>query len=107
MSDNFKLVGRLKTMGKWVKRFHGLEPDVVITKIMRYFHKVHRPIYLGELSIDLGFSLTQTENFIYELIDRGIIRQASVKEIYDIGGRSDSFVFVLIGPHNPKLEYKA
>lgn len=65
-------------------------------KIVRYFNKVDRPTYAGEIALELGCSLQNTEDCLDDLVFDGVLRVASAEEVKLIGGRSDSKVFVLV-----------
>lgn len=64
-------------------------------KIVRYFHKVDRPTYAGEIALELGCSLACAEECIEDLVYESVIRPATSEEIRDTGGRNDARVFVL------------
>lgn len=92
-------------MPTWVKRHIGPTPQEVAGKIIRYFHKVSRPVYLGEISLEIGFNLPRTESYVDDLVHEGLIRRATKEEIARVDGVTGANVFVLIGPSSVKLAH--
>ena len=98
--------GGLLNVGEWIKKFRGQAPELVVEKIMRFLHRVSRPVYLGEIAMDIGFSIAQTEEFINDLVDQGYIRRGTKKEINTLGGCPDAVVIALNGKHNLQMAHK-
>lgn len=49
-------------------------------KIMRFMHNRARPMYLGEISNDIGHNLEQTCVFLTSMEDDGIVRRLTSEE---------------------------
>lgn len=60
-------------------------------------HRVAIPVYLGIISLDIGWSLERTEQMFLELEDQGEVRPATVEEKRMYGMRSDANVWTLVG----------
>ena len=80
--------------------------ETVVEKIMRYFHRVYRPVFLGEISIDIGLGLDRTEEYVKHLVEEGVLRAATREEILRADGREDSLIFVLVGPRELKMAHR-
>lgn len=55
-------------------------PQSVLKIIVRYFNKVARPVYLGTLSLEVGWSLARTHELVEQLVDEGVIRAVTDEE---------------------------
>ena len=53
---------------------------------------------MGEISIEIGYSLIRTENILLDMIDEGLIRYATRDEIIKIGAHLDAKLLVLSIP---------
>ena len=69
-------------------------------------HRMARPTYLGNISLELGRSLVKTEEMVQCLVDDGQLRFLSHKELRMIGAEDVSIVCVLVDRHNPTLAYE-
>lgn len=69
--------------------------DRVIDSITQYFHKSDRPVYLGEVAVQVGRNLAQVEALFEIMIERGIIRHASPGDCCDVGFNPTAEVYVL------------
>lgn len=66
-------------MTRWFK--DGREPpQAALEKIVSYFHRVDRPVYLGVLALEIRYSLDQTQAMFEALHDAGVLRPLSVEE---------------------------
>lgn len=70
----------LEMATKWFNNGKEL-PRAALQKIVGYFHRVDRPLYMGYVSLEIGYSLDQTEAMLVALSDVGIVRQLSVDEL--------------------------
>mgnify|MGYP006300739577 CR=1 FL=1 len=52
---------------------------------LRHFHRVDRPVFLGELSLVVGMSLRRTEDVLRELVEGGHVRPATREELSALG----------------------
>ena len=64
---------------------------------MRLFHKSTRPLYLGEISVSIGYSLVRTHEFVSDLILSGKLRNANQEDLKIVDGRPGDTVFALVG----------
>jgi len=55
-------------------------PPATLEKIVNYFHRVSRPVYVGFVSMEIGYSLAQTEVMMSTLRSRGLIRPLTTDE---------------------------
>lgn len=59
----------------------GWEPtQAAIQKILAYFHRLDRPVYLGFIAMEVGYSLDQTQSMCETLRDAGVLRQLTTEE---------------------------
>jgi hypothetical protein len=76
-------------------------PQKVLDLIVGYLHRVARPVYLGTLSLHIGYSLAQTEAFLIVLEERGIVRPMTIAEKTNHRFREDDNVFRLVDDPDP------
>ena len=88
---------KLKRLGDRVNTY--------LDMIIRAFHRTARPMYLGEISLDLKLSLDYAEALVEELVFREVIRPATVEEITKLEARSGSSIYILIGKPTQKLAH--
>ena len=88
-----------------IHRMTNINLDEIIKKIMRYFHKINRPTFLGHVAVEIGHSIEQTELFFDTCVDRGYIRKATIQELAQVGGNSHSIVYVLVGRDCPRYSH--
>jgi hypothetical protein len=74
--------------------------------VLRYMHRVARPSYLGNISIELGRSLGRTEAIVLQMCDEGLLRFLNRKELTAIGAEDSAVVCALVDRHNPTLAYE-
>lgn len=66
-------------MATWLKE--GKQPPQDVLRIIEgLFHRVASPIYLGAVSLHIGWSLARTEEMLHVMVDRGLIRKLSPVE---------------------------
>lgn len=66
-------------MTRWFN--NGKEPpQVALEKIVSFFHKLDRPVYLGFIATEIKYSLEQTRAMLDVLHDAGAVRPLSVEE---------------------------
>lgn len=92
-------------MPQWITRSTGLDHEMVVEKILRYLHKVIRPVFLGEFSIEAGISLQKAEHYAAYLVETGQIRLANKGELLKLGAEPGSHVYVLIPPRDLKIAH--
>jgi hypothetical protein len=70
-------------------------PDSVFEHALRYFHKAYRPVFLGELSAEIGWSAERTEEVVLALISNGSVRHATDEEKMAIDAARDANLYSL------------
>lgn len=55
-------------------------PQKVLEIIVRHFHRVGRPVYMGIVSLEIGWSLARTQEMFDDLTDKGVIRPMTEAE---------------------------
>ena len=82
-----------------------INPDDV-KKILKYLHRIHGPIFLGNISIEIGYSLLRTERIMEHMFDAGLVRLAKEEELRSIGADYNSIAYVLVGDRNVFIAYE-
>lgn len=59
---------------------HHPPSHVVAQGIIRFLHRTGQPALLGTLSLDVGYSLDRTQQFVDALVASGSLRELSVAE---------------------------
>ena len=75
-------------------------------RIIRRFHRSNRPLYLGEISIEIGRSLETTEKIIDDLVHEGIIRLANCVELKEFGADFGAAIYVLVDRRDLRQAYE-
>jgi hypothetical protein len=78
--------------------------DDLVEKAVRYFHKVARPTFMGEIAVHIGCNLAQTEQLFEVLQERGIVRLSTIEECHEIGVTGGE-VYSLTTPANVKIAH--
>ncbi len=55
-------------------------PPAALEKIVSYFRRVTCPVYVGFVSVEIGYSLERTEAMMAALADAGVIRPLTTDE---------------------------
>jgi len=71
-------------------------PESTFNKIVMLFHRSMRPLFLGQVSMDIGWSLERTEMMINCLIGKGVLRHASLSERTYLGVDANANIFALV-----------
>jgi hypothetical protein len=83
-------------MASWLRE--GKEPPQAVLRIIEgYFHRAARPLYLGIVSLYIGWSLDRTQEMLDVLVTRGVIRPATDDEKLAQGFATDGIVYTLVG----------
>lgn len=90
----------LEQMTKWFKDAKE-PPQKALQKIVSYFHRVDRPVYLGYVSVEVGYSLAQTEDMLHALEDAGVVRQLTAQEKVELQIDSRANIWVLVDRAHP------
>ena len=69
----------LEQMTRWFKD-RKEPPQRALEKIVGYFHRVDRPVYLGVVACEIGYSLDQTQSMFEALHDAGVLRPLTTEE---------------------------
>ncbi len=81
---------------------NGLKPPPkVLEIIVRLFHRLAHPLYLGVISLEIGWSLARTQEMLDALEDRGVVRPMTVEEKVKSGYRDDAILYVLTEKPRP------
>jgi hypothetical protein len=72
-------------------------PPKALELIIRLFHKATHPLFLGIVSLEVGWSLARTQEMFNLLASEKTIRRATAKEKAEFGLRPDANVYVLVG----------
>lgn len=71
-------------------------PPKVLEKIVGYFNRMSRPIYLGYVATEIGYSLAQTQAMVDSLVELGTLRamtdEEKVSMKFDVRGN----IYVLV-----------
>jgi hypothetical protein len=76
-------------------------PQAALRIIEAYFNRVARPVYLGIVSLQVGWSLDRTQEMIDVLVAQGVVRPATPEEKREWGFAADGIVYTLYGPASP------
>lgn len=86
-------------VSKWLK--DGRQPpQAALEKIINHFRRVDRPTYLGNVSVEIGYSLNQTVEMFDVLASSGKIRPLSDDEKVEHEFHPMCDVWVLVRPGN-------
>ena len=79
----------------------------LLKRIIKFFHKVSRPTFIGPISVDLGISIRQLQLLIDVLVDNQLIRKAYLDELHNMGLSPDSgsVVYVLTSRAEVRLAH--
>lgn len=89
-----RLTEGLVTMSKWY-RGDTRPPQVALEKILYYFRRVNRPIYLGSAALEVGYALSPTEAMFEVLEESGLIRPLTILEKRNLGVDERGSIYVL------------
>jgi len=70
-------------------------PHAALEIIESYFNRVARPVYLGTISLEIGWSLASTQEMFDYLHDIGTIRPMKTDEKIVLGFTSGANIYVL------------
>lgn len=91
----------VKTMSTIKFRCTQEPTQAVLDLIMGYMHRVAKPLYIGLISLEIGWSLERTQYMLEELERRGETRLATNEEKQQHGLRLDSNVWTLVQAAQP------
>lgn len=75
----------------------GHPPQAVLGIIESYLHRVACPVYLGTISLYIGWSLARTEEMMIIMQDGGLVRPLTDDEKRASGYRIDGNIWCLNG----------
>jgi hypothetical protein len=65
---------------KWFRDGDGY-PQTALERILGCLKRVDSPIYMGHISVEIGFSLAQTQAMLEHLEEKGLVRNLTVDEL--------------------------
>lgn len=68
----------------------------VLDLIVSYMQRINHPLYLGYISLEIGYSLAQTQAMIDMLVKQEIIRHLSEKELKEKNAHPDASIYTLV-----------
>lgn len=84
-------------------------PDTLVAllrpRIIRTFHRVGTPLFLGEVASEVNRGLEQTLLAVTALVNEGVLRPAAPDEIAARLGVPGSNVYVLVGSSKTSLAF--
>ena len=87
-------------MMSWLKEGK-LPPQAALEIIVGYLHRVACPVYLGTVSLFIGWSLDRTQQMLETLQERGIVVPLTTKEKKEHGFCNDANAWRLIEKPTP------
>lgn len=87
-------------MAMWSQSL-GLPPEKVIHRVVRLFHRLGRPIYLGQACLEVGYSLARMQAVFDMLSEEGTIRPMSLEEKVEKKIDKRANLYVLTEPAHP------
>lgn len=64
-------------------------PPKALRIIMGYLDRVAHPVFLGFISVEVGYNLRQTEEMMQHLQDQGLVRPLTLAEKMKLGYSTD------------------
>jgi DNA-binding MarR family transcriptional regulator len=83
-------------MTKWIDKQSPEFRHKLHDRVVRMLARLQRPVFLGEIAIEIGVSLSQAESAIKRMVMAGLVRPATPQEISRVNGRSDAVVYALV-----------
>lgn len=71
-------------------------PQRAIESIVYLLQRIAQPIYMGDISIEIGYSLNRTEEMLGYLESVGIVRKLLTSDLKKFGFREDTNVYVFV-----------
>lgn len=96
------MFGALRMRSSKISLFDDL-PAVLFARIEREFHRSHRPLLLGEVSLVVGWSLERTEQALSVLVERGTVRHATIAEKVARDLVEDASLYALAGERSLQI----
>ena len=70
----------------------------IARKILYYMGRMHRPVFLGFIALDIGYSLRQTEAWVEMMAEQGQVRRLGVIDLRRLGHDDRAVVYELVKP---------
>jgi len=87
-------------MASWLR--DGKQPPQVVLEIIeRYLHRVARPMYLGAISLYVGWSLARTQEMLETMQERGLVVPLDANGLKAHGFRDEDIVWHLVAKPTP------
>jgi len=78
-------------------------PQKALEIIVGYMTRVAHPVYLGYVSLEVGYSLARTEEMMTILEDQGVVHKMTPEELKAVGYRDIANIYVLKGAKQFKV----
>ena len=92
-------------MSSWVKK-GDKATESFLERILRCFHNARRPMFLGELAIELILPLSITQDLLLILVENGSLRKAELHELTALDAVEDASVYALVKKSEARLAYR-
>lgn len=81
-------------------------PRSAFIEARRLFHKVDRPLLLGEVASEIGWSLERTLQVVGQLVKDGAVKRGTKSDAVGLGACENADVFVLAEPRQLALGHR-
>lgn len=83
-----------------IRQDEGKTHKLAVEKAIRLFQRTHFPLYLGQIALEVSFSLDRTLKLVGELVDDGVVRALTIEEKkrYDIDHVCDVYTLIVSLP---------
>jgi len=78
----------------------------VVEKIVHYCHRVSHPLFLGEIAVEVGISLSRAEEVMVLLVDSDQLRFASARERLDRDAAPEAIMLAVVGKQDLQKAHK-
>lgn len=79
----------------------GHPPEKIVHRVVRLFHRLGRPIYLGQACLEVGYSLARMQAVFDMLTEQGSIRPMTLEEKVEKKIDKRANLYVLTEPIHP------
>ena len=74
-------------------------PSEALEKIVSCFHRSNKALYLGQVALEIGWSLERTQQMIELLVEDNVLRPATEDEKQRVNLSSHAVIYVLVESH--------
>ena len=75
---------------------------MIIDRIISYMYRFSRPVYVGFIALEIGYSLARTQVMMDDLVLEGRVRAFTVDEKKRLGMHPDANIWVLNDTEHPR-----